>query len=66
METYLFGAFLFLFATSFLLNPGRSKKISEGKDFWGREGVKEKGGSICKELSRPIYILDVLWYNYIG
>ena len=23
-------------------------------------------GSICKEWSRPIYILDVLWYNYFA
>ena len=24
------------------------------------------GGSVCKEPRRPIYILDVLWYNYLG
>ena len=24
------------------------------------------GGSVCKELSRPVYILDVLRYNYFG
>ena len=29
-----------------------------------RFALIKKGGSICKELSRPIYILDVLWYNY--
>ena len=25
--------------------------------------ITERGGSICKELSRPIYFLPFLWYN---
>ena len=25
-----------------------------------------QNGSICKELSRPIYFLEYLWYNYFG
>ena len=32
----------------------------------GRSSPTNKGGSICKEPRRPIYILDVLWYNYFG
>ena len=31
-----------------------------------RRRVESRGGSICKEPRRPIYILDVLWYNYFG
>ena len=34
--------------------------------FGGSKPPPYEGGSICKELSRPIYILDVLWYNFLG
>ena len=34
--------------------------------FSGSKPPPYESGSICKEPRRPIYILDVLWYNYFG
>ena len=51
--------------------PLRAKRVislrsNTTKGNRSRLALIKKGGSICKELSRPIYILDALWYNYFG
>ena len=45
------------------IEPSNARHIDKKS---ARFALIKKGGSICKEVSRPIYILDVLWYNYFG